>query len=243
MWLVLARDADLDEAIDPVAVRALEHVGIEVGESEDRRERAPRHPPVRALALPVGDPERLEALDRRRRDRGVQLHQRVGIHRPGAADVCRRRRRLGPRVGQVVVGRAVQHPFLAVPDEARLHEQLDVVVGVGAGDMEPGRAALLALAQDLLDEPEADLARARSRGRAGRADGVKLHDGPVVAPVLPLHPDEAGHVPIGLVHEEKVVRPDGDEGQTEQAEHADRRAVDRQPERARAGAFGLGDPR
>ena len=39
-----------------------------------------------------------------------------------------------------------------------LHEQLDVAVDVGARDVEPGGAALRALAQELLDEPVADVA-------------------------------------------------------------------------------------
>src|SRR4029079_14384445 len=105
-------------------------------------------PPVAALALPVGDPERLEALDGRWRDRGVQLHQGVGVHRADVADARRGRRLLGPWLGQCGLGRAVQHAFLAVPGEARLHEQLDVVVRVGAGDVEARGATLLALATD-----------------------------------------------------------------------------------------------
>ncbi len=40
---------------------------------------------------------------------------------------------------------------------------------------------------------------------------------------------------LGLVDEHQVVRPERPERQTEQAEHADRRAADRQAERARRG--------
>src|SRR5262245_43962321 len=50
MRLVLAGDAELDEAVDPRPVGGVEDVAIEVGEAQDRGERAARYAPVRALA-------------------------------------------------------------------------------------------------------------------------------------------------------------------------------------------------
>ena len=118
-----------------------------------------------------------------------------------------------------------------------LHQQLDVAVGVGAGDVEAGGGAFGALAQELLDEPVADLAG------VGHPDRIELHDRPLVADRLALDPDEPGDPALLLVDEHQVVRAEGAERQAEQAEDADRRAVDRQPERARVGAVGLAQPR
>ena len=67
-----------------------------------------------------------------------------------------------PRLRERLVRRPVHDPLLAVPREARLHEQLDVVVGVRAGHVKANGAALLTLSEDLLHEPEANLARARA---------------------------------------------------------------------------------
>ena len=92
---------------------------------------------------------------------------------------------LRPRRGQLRLGRAEQDAFLAVAHEPGLHEQLDVAVDVGARDVEPGGAALRALAQDLLDEPVADVAG------VGDPDRVELHDRPLVADRLALDADEA----------------------------------------------------
>ena len=98
--------------------------------------------------------------------------------------------------------------------------------------MEARSAALLALAQDLLDQAEPDLARARARAMRDRsADRIELHHGPIVAPVLALDTDQAGDPALHLEHEEQVVRAHRDEWQPEQAEHADRRPVDGQAER------------
>ena len=51
------------------------------------------------------------------------------------------------RLGQWLVGRSVEDVLLAVADEAGLHEQLDVIVAVGAGDMETGGSALGAVSE------------------------------------------------------------------------------------------------
>src|SRR5512146_2723757 len=59
--LVLARDPDLDHAVQAPATRCLLDEAVEVGEPQDRRHRAPGHAPVRALALPVGGPDAPEA--------------------------------------------------------------------------------------------------------------------------------------------------------------------------------------
>ena len=124
----------------------------------------------------------------------------------------------------MLVGRAEQDAFLPVAHEAGLHQQLDIPVGIRAGDMEAGGGALRPLAQELLDEPEADLARIR------HPDGVELDDGPLVSHRLALYADEPGDTAFLLVHEHQVVRSEGTERQSEQTEDADRRAVDREPE-------------
>ena len=121
-------------------------------------------------------------------------------------------------VGQRPVGRPGEDPLLAVAHEARLHQQLDVAVGVGARDVEAGGPALRALAQELLDEPVADVAG------VGQPDGIELHDRPLVAERLALDADEAGDPPVLLVDVHEVVRAERAERQAEQAEHADRRA-------------------
>jgi hypothetical protein len=232
--LVLPRDPDLDEGLEPHPVRALLDEAVEVGEAQDRRQGAARHSPVGALALPIRDAERLQPLDRRRRHRGIELHQRRSIDRAGRPDPGLCGGRVGHEARQRLIGRAVQDPLLAVAREPVLHEQLDVVVLVRAGDVEPGGATLLTLAEHLLDQPIPDLAGATGAARAVRrcSDGVELHDRPVVAPVLALHPDEARDVAVLLVDEQQVVWAERDERQPEQAEHADRRTIHGQSERA-----------
>ncbi len=63
--LVLLGDADLDEPVEERPVLATVDgrldEDLDVGEAQDRGEAAPRDAPVRALALPVGQAERLEA--------------------------------------------------------------------------------------------------------------------------------------------------------------------------------------
>ena len=54
--------------------------------------------------------------------------------------------------------------------------------------MEARRAPLRALAQELLDQPVADVAG------VDHPDRVELHDRPFVADALALHADEAGDV-------------------------------------------------
>ena len=126
--------------------------------------------------------------------------------------------------------------LLAVAHEAGLHEQLDVAVRVGAGDVEARRCPLGALAQEVLDEPVADVPG------VGHADRVELHDRPFVADGLALDPDQAGDPALLLVHEQQVVRPEGAERQAEEREDTDRRAVDRQAERPRVDAVRLAQP-
>ena len=106
------------------------------------------------------------------RRRRVQPRQRQGVERRGRADPAAGGPLVGPRL-RAAAGSAGRNriELLAVAHEAGLHEQLDVAVGVGAGDVEPRGAALRALAQELLDEPVADVAgvgHARSR-RARRS--------------------------------------------------------------------------
>ena len=65
--LLFASHAELDESVELGRVGGFEDVALDVGEPQDRGERRARHAPVPTLALPVRDPERLEALDRLRR--------------------------------------------------------------------------------------------------------------------------------------------------------------------------------
>ncbi|MFL5642964.1 MAG: hypothetical protein ACJ771_11540, partial [Chloroflexota bacterium] len=90
--------------------------------------------------------------------------------------------------------------LLAVAHEPGLHQQLDVAVRVGAGDVEPGGGTFRALAQQLLDEPVTDVPR------IGHPDRIELDDRPLVADSLALHSDEARDPAIVLVDEHEVVR-------------------------------------
>jgi hypothetical protein len=91
--------------------------------------------------------------------------------------------------------------------------------------VEPGGAPLGPLAQELLDEAVADIAR------VGHPDGIELDDGPLVTDGLALDADEPRDPALLLVDVHQVVGPEGAQRQAEQAEHADRRAADRQAER------------
>ena len=104
------------------------------------------------------------------------------------------------RRGQRLAGVAEQDPLVAVAHEARLHEQLHVVVGVGAGHVEPDRAALRAVAQQVLDQPEADVAGVEVAHR------VELHDRPLVARALALHAQQPGDVAVAVEDVQDVVR-------------------------------------
>ncbi len=77
-------------------------------------------------------------------------------------------------LGSWGTGRSEHDLFLAVADEPGLHEQFHVAVRVRAGHVEPGGAAFRAVAEQLLDEPVADVAGVRE------PDAVQLHDGPLV---------------------------------------------------------------
>ena len=102
--LVLLRDADLGERVELGAVLAaaggLLDERLDVGEAEDRGEAAARDPPVRALALPVGQPERLEPLDGLRRRRPVEPEQRDRVERDDRPDPAVAGLRVLPRLGQ-----------------------------------------------------------------------------------------------------------------------------------------------
>ncbi len=113
-----------------------------------------------------------------------------------------------------------------------LHEQLDVAAHVGARHVEAHRAALGAVTQEVLHEAEADVAG------VGQADGVQLHDRPLVALGVALGPQQAGQAALVLVDVELVLRPQRPEGHAEQGEDADRVAADRQAERAHRGLVG-----
>ena len=165
---------------------ALLDEGLDVGEAEDRREAGAGHPPVRAPGAPspaAGCP----------RDAGPaaasppRTAATSGSASSGPAGRIRHVAGLlvGPGLGQVLVAGPMQDPLVAVAGEAGLHEQLDVAVLVGAGDVEPPRTALRGLAQDLVDEPEPDVA-----GLAD-ADPVELDDRPLVADRVALDPDQA----------------------------------------------------
>ncbi len=132
------------------------------------------------------------------------------------------------------VSRPEADHLLAVADEAGLHEELDVAVGVGAGDVETGGAAPGDVAQACLHEPVADVAGVHE------ADRVELDDRPLVAMPVALDPQQAGEVAVALVHVQEVVRPEGPQRQPEEGEDADRRARQRQAERAGARSLRTG---
>src|SRR3954451_18657001 len=238
--LVFLGDADLDEAVQqgPVlaAVRCCLDIGLDVGEAQDRRKARPGDPPVIALALPVRDPDGLEPGDRWGRRGLRQPVEGEGVDGLGRADPGRLGGFVGPRRRQPLSGRARHDPLLAVPDEAGLHQELDVAVRVGTRDMEPRRAALRALAQQLVHEAVADVTGVRE------ADRIELHDGPLVPRGLALDPDEPGDPAVLLVDVHEVVRAERPEREPEEAEDADRRPADGQPQRPGGSAVGLAQP-
>src|SRR3972149_3687165 len=84
------------------------------------------------------------------------------------------------------------------------------------------------------------------RGRRGAdaprprdPDPVELDDRPVVTLALALDAEEARDMSTLLVDEEEIVRTEGSERQTEQAEHPDRGPGHGQAERARPVALRL----
>ena len=128
--------------------------------------------------------------------------------------------------------------LLAVAHEPGLHEQLHVATLVGAGDMEPGAAPLGAIPQQVLDQPEPDVARRRTLVDRALVHGVELHDGPLVAGVVGLHAGQAGQPAVLLVDVQRVVRLERAEGHPEQAEDAHLAGRDGQAQRTH-GALAL----
>ena len=124
MGLILLGHTDLEEAVElgPVrpALGRLANEHLDVGEAQDRRKTRARQAPARTLALPVADPIRLEALDRLRRDRGVEPGQGDRVGRQRRADEALGRLLVGPRLGPGRPGRSEQEELLPVADEARL---------------------------------------------------------------------------------------------------------------------------
>ncbi len=123
-------------------------------------------------------------------------------------------------------GATEEDGLLAVAREARLHEELDVAAAVGTGDVEARRAPSGAVAQEVLDEPEADV--------AGLAviDGVELDDGPLVAVRVALDAGQAGQSAVLLVDVQLVVGLEGAQRHAEEAEHRDVAGRDGQAQRA-----------
>ena len=167
----------------------------------------------------------------------VQPRHRQRVEAGRRPDARRAARFVGPRRRQGSSARPGEDPLLAVAHETGLHQELHVAVRVGARDVEPCGPALGALAQELLDEPIADVAG------IGHPDGVELHDRPLVADRLALDADEAGDPAVLLVDVHEVVRAERAQRQAEQAEDPDRRAGQRQAQRAGVGAVGLAQPR
>jgi hypothetical protein len=166
-------------------------------------------------------------LDRLRRRRGVEPGQGQGVDRGGRPDVAGQRLLVGPRLRQLVLRRPRQHHLRSVPGKPGLHEQLDVPVSVRAGHVEADRAAPCAVAQQVLNEAEANVAG------LGLADGIELDDRPVIAVALALDPQQTGEPAVVLEHVQQVVGAEGAERKPEEAEHADRRAAYRQAQRSR----------
>ena len=94
--------------------------------------------------------------------------------------------------------------------------------------METGGAALAAVSEQVLDEPETDVA-----GHAA-VDRVKLDDRPFVARALTLDARQPGNTAALFVDVEQVGRPEGAKRHAEKAEHADLAAADGQAQRADA---------
>ena len=119
------------------------------------------------------------------------------------------------RPREALPGTAEEDGLLAVAREARLHEELHVAAAIGAGDVEPGAPPPRAVAQEVLDETEADVAG------IAMVDGIELDDGPLVAVGVALHAGQAGQPAVLLVDVELVVRLEGAERHAEQAEDRD----------------------
>ena len=230
MRLVLFRDPDLEEGVEmcpvPAAVSRFLDIGLDVGEPQDRGERRAGHAPVGPLPFPIGQSDRLQALDGLRRGGRIQTREGKRIESHRGPDPGGLRLLVAPRRREVLACPARQDDLVAVPGEARLHEQLDVAVGIRAGNMEAHGPALRAVTEEVLDEPESNVTG------LGLADRIQLDDRPFVGPALPLDAKKAGKPTVVLEHVQQIVRAERTEGQTEQAKHPDRRAAYRESERA-----------
>ena len=176
--LLFLGDADLaerDEAPRPVAVACLDE-RLDVGEAQDRRQRRAWHAPVRTLALPVVQSVVLESRHGPRRRRAIQPVE-LAARRAARPVGCRARRPVGRSraTRSALVRRAVEDALLAVASKACLHEQIDVTALVGTRDMEANAAALAGIFQQVLDEPEPNVAG------VAVVDRVELDDRPFVA--------------------------------------------------------------
>ena len=100
--------------------------------------------------------------------------------------------------------------------------------------MEANRAAFGAVADEVLDETESRVA-----GVSG-ADGIQLHDRPLVARCVALHPQQPREAALVLVDEEQVVGAEGAERQSEETEDADAWTAYGQAERPRVDMLLLG---
>ncbi len=178
----------------------------------------------------------LESLDGLRRRGRVEPRQGDRVEGDGRADPGLRRPILGPRLRKVGVDRAREDDLVAVAGEARLHEEVDVAVGVGAGDVEADCSPAGAVAKEMLDEAVADVAG------LGVPDRVELDDRPLVAMALTLDPQQPAEPALSLVNVHEVVRAERPERQPEEAEHPDRRTAHRQAERAGQGTVVLAQP-
>ena len=219
------------------ALRRLLEEGLHVGEAEDGRQAGARHQGAAARQLPVGDAGHLEALDGRRRHGAVQAEEGHRVALAGRPDPQAAGLLLGERIRQRLARGPEGDRLVAVAGEAGLHEELDVAVDVRAGHVEAGRPAPGDVAQAGLDEAIADVAR------VAEADGVELHDRPLVAMAVALDADETAQVAVLLVDVEAVVRPECPEREPEEREDADGRAGEREPERAGARVRRLGQAR
>src|SRR5450759_1508136 len=201
------------------------HVCLHVGEAQDGGQAGARHAGAGALALPIGQPVRLQSDHRLRRDRSVETSQRQrveGLARPyaGVSGLFVR-----PRPWKRLPWSPEQEVLLTVASKTRLHEQLYVALAIGACNVKADRAALGSVAEEVLDHPETRVAG------VARADRVELHDRHLVARGVALHPQQPRNPPLVFVDEEQVVGTESAERQTEQAEDANPRTADRQAQR------------
>ena len=227
--LVLLGDADLDERVELGAVAAA--VRVPPGRRPRRRRTAGSAPAryagraSRGPGAPSRASGRLQPLDRRGRRPCAYSRDRASASSVDSGTDAAPRRLDRRTTGRAAAssGVAEQDQLVAEADEARLHEQLDVVVDVRAGHVEADRPAL---------------ARRRAAGAArGGSERRRHRASPTASSSTTVHSSRGSRarpgarprdVAAAVVDVHQVVRGERAQRQPEQAEHADRGPGDRQ---------------